>query len=367
MEDPGLNFIVGNSDDYHAKAVRWALLKAGRPAVIWDGIGSSKEDGISLWSDSDGASVRIGGTTINRLNSVWYRRPLPYRLDPRISQDAKSFVEVELKEAYVSTAAVLNERASFIVGRIENRVPSAKGHQLLVAQKCGFRTPRTIISNQYDQVIDFARRHKRLAVKHFAPHYWLRRDGSSSRYVQTSLVEDSASFKRESIQATPCIYQEFLEKQYELRVTIIGDRIYAAKIGSRSGAGFVDWRFEAFSGDFQMTPHQLDETTEARILALMKQLGIHYGCMDLIVTPDDELYFLEVNPGGQFLFVEDALPEYDLLRSFVSMLAAGCTSYDLLDVAGLSVQAYEQSAEFIATKGSDEKVDTRQKFLTMVA
>ncbi|SEM58286.1 hypothetical protein SAMN05428989_4111 [Pseudoxanthomonas sp. GM95] len=367
MEDPGLNFIIGNSDDYHANAVLWALLRAGRQASIWDGIGSSAEDGISLWSDSDGASVRIGDVTVNRVNSVWYRRPVPYRVNPQISQDAKPFVETELKEAYVSAAAVLNERASFIVGKIENRVPSAKGYQLLVAQKCGFKTPRTIISNQYDQIMEFASGHDRLAVKHFAPHYWLRRDGSSSRYVQTSLVESLASFNRDSIEATPCIYQEFIDKQYELRVTIIGDRIYAAKIDSRSGAGFVDWRFEAFSEDFQMKPHQLDQTTEARILAVMKQLGLHYGCMDLIVTPDNQLYFLEVNPGGQFLFVEDALPQYELLRSFASMLAAGRSSYDLLDAADLSVQAYEQSPEFLAKKGSDEKVDTRYKFITMVA
>ncbi|MBB3815199.1 hypothetical protein FHY13_003584 [Xanthomonas arboricola] len=109
-----------------------------------------------------------------------------------------------------------------------------------------------------------------------------------------------------------------------------------------------------------MKPHRLDERTEARILILMKQLGIHYGCTDLIVTPDDEIYFLGANPGGQFLFVEDALHEYELLRCFASMLTAGSTRHELLDASDLSVPAYEQSPEFLATKGSDEKVDTRQ-------
>jgi glutathione synthase/RimK-type ligase-like ATP-grasp enzyme len=54
----------------------------------------------------------------------------------------------------------------------------------------------------------------------------------------------------------------------------------------------------------------------------MRRLGLEYGAIDLRLTPDGEYVFFEVNPAGQFLFVEHAcgLP---ISAALAARLAAG--------------------------------------------
>src|SRR6267378_1479094 len=49
-------------------------------------------------------------------------------------------------------------------------------------------------------------------------------------------------------------------------------------------------------------------------------LGLAFGCIDLIVTPEGEHIFLEVNEMGQFLWVEQDEPRSELLRCFATLL-----------------------------------------------
>ena len=44
----------------------------------------------------------------------------------------------------------------------------------------------------------------------------------------------------------------------------------------------------------------------AALLALRRRLGLWYGAIDLRRAPDGEFVFLEINPAGQWLFVEYA-------------------------------------------------------------
>jgi hypothetical protein len=53
-------------------------------------------------------------------------------------------------------------------------------------------------------------------------------------------------------------------------------------------------------------PYDLPAPTAEGLLALMRRLGLEYGAVDFRVTPEGEHVFLEVNPAGQFLFIENA-------------------------------------------------------------
>ncbi|KAG9585819.1 hypothetical protein KCV01_g13671, partial [Aureobasidium melanogenum] len=198
-----------------------------------------------------------------------------------------------------------------------------------------------------------------MAVKHFSPHYWMYLGDGGARYVQTSLVSDITRFNRKSIELAPCIYQEYVEKAFELRVTVIGERIFAAKIEDGAGGTFVDWRYETGRPNFRMTATELDASVQDLIHELVRRLGLSFGCLDFIVDPDGELYFLEINPNGQFLFLEDFVPELRLLEAMTSMLATGSTRYDMLGIDGLDLGSFDKTPECKVLDTAEKRLDRK--------
>jgi glutathione synthase/RimK-type ligase-like ATP-grasp enzyme len=99
-------------------------------------------------------------------------------------------------------------------------------------------------------------------------------------------------------------FQEYMEKAFELRVTVIGQTTLTVAIDSQAHpSSRVDWR--AGYATLQYRPFTLPVTVEQQCLAITRTLGLTYGAIDLIVTPDDEYVFLEINPGGQYEWLEE--------------------------------------------------------------
>jgi hypothetical protein len=92
----------------------------------------------------------------------------------------------------------------------------------------------------------------------------------------------------------PALFQELIDARLDIRVTAIGDTLYAAEIDSKSGASPLDWRFD-YTVPFR--EHTLNLETSARLIALMRCLNLVYAAMDLCLTPDG------VNPNGHYLFI----------------------------------------------------------------
>ncbi len=121
-------------------------------------------------------------------------------------------------------------------------------------------------------------------------------------------------------QLFPGIFQEQISKKYELRVTCFGDYIVGAKLKTSKNQELVDdWRALA-TEQVHVEPYILPERLKQQIRFLMRELGIVFGCLDFIVTPDDDYIFLEVNEQGQFLFLEDCCEDLPMLDTFVCFL-----------------------------------------------
>jgi glutathione synthase/RimK-type ligase-like ATP-grasp enzyme len=115
-------------------------------------------------------------------------------------------------------------------------------------------------------------------------------------------------------------------KDYELRVTVMGEHVLAVKIRSQETTeGRLDWR-RAYDG-LAMEPYSLSPAVADHCRQLVRRLGLVFGCLDFIVTPAGEYVFLEVNEMGQFLFVEryTGLP---LLDAFCEFLLQGRVDFD---------------------------------------
>lgn len=100
---------------------------------------------------------------------------------------------------------------------------------------------------------------------------------------------------------TPCIYQQYIKKKHELRITVVGEEVFAAAVNSQDFEETkIDWRRENL--EFYKT--SIPKHIEVKCIEIVKKLGLHFGAIDLILDKDDNYVFLEVNPNGQWAWIE---------------------------------------------------------------
>jgi len=105
----------------------------------------------------------------------------------------------------------------------------------------------------------------------------------------------------EKYDVTPCIFQQEIKKKLELRVTVIGKEVFCAQVDSqKSMESRTDWRREKNKFESFNLPIDVAEMC----VSLVEKLGLRFGAIDLILTPDDSFVFLEINPNGQWVWIE---------------------------------------------------------------
>ena len=103
----------------------------------------------------------------------------------------------------------------------------------------------------------------------------------------------------------PVTFQELLPKSLELRVTVVGRQVMSAALDSQSSARAAhDWRRDGLRMIQDWRPYQLPPEVEEKILRLMDYFSLNYGAIDIILTPDGRHVFLELNPSGEFFWLE---------------------------------------------------------------
>jgi glutathione synthase/RimK-type ligase-like ATP-grasp enzyme len=126
----------------------------------------------------------------------------------------------------------------------------------------------------------------------------------------------------ETLTQCPCQFQEYVPKEFEFRVIVVGCRVFAIEIHSQQSEKTKhDWRHY----DFDKVAHRVHELPDGvrnQCLALVKALNIRFGAIDMIVTPNHEYVFLEINPTGQYQWLE-ALTGLPITESIVDLLING--------------------------------------------
>jgi glutathione synthase/RimK-type ligase-like ATP-grasp enzyme len=184
--------------------------------------------------------------------------------------------------------------------------------------------PDTLFSNDPRAIRRFMReRGGQIIYKPLLGAGWS--DGETTWACHTVALTEGDLVEDRLLALVPGIYQELVLKAYELRVTMIGERPFAAKIHSQATEhGRVDWRRSY--GELSMEPIDIDPALTRQCTALMEALGLVFGCFDFIVTPEGETIFLEVNQMGQFLFIEQ-YTKLPLLDAFAELLLQGRPDY----------------------------------------
>ena len=189
-----------------------------------------------------------------------------------------------------------------------NRRADNKLNQLRLAKSLGLSVPKTITSNDPKTIKTFARElgSKPMVYKTLCSPF-VKETKKTYASVYTTPIELTA----EILQATkpvPCLIQEYVDKAYELRITVIGEQVFAVRIFSQDyPSTSVDWRRDQHKIQLRQELIELDSSLRHFCVEIVKRLDLIFGAIDIIITLEDQPVFLEINPNGQWAWIEYTL------------------------------------------------------------
>ena len=249
----------------------------------------------TIWDKPKGVKLNILS-----YRSVYYRRPeIPIIDGKDVSQEEKQFIRFEIRQTLEGLYKILRD-AYWIsdvdsIRRAENKI-----FQQILAKEIGFRIVEGVVTNVEEHFKSFVRDNKNDCI--VKPIFsgqigW----PEIKKVVYTNKLIEIPS--RKQIEFCPSYIQKRIEKKYDVRVTIIEDEVFAARIFSQNNIETrIDWRV----GD-NVLHHEiicLPEILIKQCKELIRRLNLRFGAIDFIETLEGDFIFLEINPNGQWAWIE---------------------------------------------------------------
>jgi MvdD family ATP-grasp ribosomal peptide maturase len=258
--------------------------------------GAGDEERLTLTNDE-------GVFDLREVTAIWHRRlnygaRLPQTLD-------KQLRHASLTETRAAADGLLASLKAFRLDSVQHiRHAENKQLQLRVAREVGLDTPRTLTTNDPAAVGAFAESCGGGMVTKMLSSFAVY-EGGRQLVVFTNPVRPEDLADLSGLSLCPATFQEAVPKALELRATVVGERVMTASIASQSSERAAnDWRRDGLRMIEDWRPYELPRAVEEKILRLMDYFALNYGAVDLIVTPDGRHVFLEVNPVGEFFWLE---------------------------------------------------------------
>lgn len=308
--------ILSNRDDVHALAVERHLLNSGEQPVFW-----TADDLLRNWHldlsfsveriacELTAAAGSSGEAGVNRINmlglkSIWCRRPAHVQSPTLPEPWMQSLVKNECNRALEAMYRFLDCR--WINPPAAEHNALFKLNQLVKARECGLQIPDTLVTNNPESARKFYDRWKGRVIYKLIDEasHMLFPIFESPSTLPTTLMHDSDFAHLDQVKYSLHLFQQFIQKTCDVRITVVGEKIFAAAIDSQKGEGKVDFRMDY---SVPMSVHKLPGAVQDGILKLMNKLGLVFGAFDFCLDEQNNHYFLEVNPAGQWLWMEDSL------------------------------------------------------------
>lgn len=300
IADNGI-LLITERRDLSADLIIAGLARQGAKYVRWNGEDFPLSSTLAWDPQQTDVSLGIGSEhlSLDAFKSVWYRRT------PRPNLES-------MKEASFADF-ICRETSSFLHGIFENsRLPwmnrpsqvqraENKLTQLVLARELGFSAPRTIVTNDPLAARSFVSTVPRTIVKSLTGGT-INDDGTDFAFF-THPVSTDDLMSESTIQAAPCIFQERISKGFDIRVTVVGAALFATKIVTTEDDE-VDWR-AVDRRALRYHAHRIPEGLGQRCRLMLRRLGLTYGCLDFVLTTAGEYVFLEVNPSGQWGWIDE--------------------------------------------------------------
>lgn len=261
-----------------------------------------------------------GGQKLNLqcITGIWYRRPVtPATPAGVVSAQAIQYSMEEGDYFLRSLWKLLGDR-KWVSTPHSIKYANSKLHQLRVARELGFKIPKSLATTDPDAVRRFYNEcNGKIIIKPFATN--VLEYGTEIAVMYTSRVTEEDMAHVDQVRKAISFFQEEVEKHHEIRVTVIGDDVFVARIDSQSDERReLDWRrtsTEKAQWQVDDAPYWLKHTCR-KMVALY---NLSYGAFDFAVTDSGEYVFFELNPNGQWAWQELELG-YPMTKSLAKAL-----------------------------------------------
>ncbi len=322
LYEPSVNAVV---QELERSGIHWARFNTESFPLLSAG-------GVSISGRKLETSLVINNSEIDigDVNAVWFRRMSKWILPSNLSGHELEFAENECR-AFVQGLFFLLEDATWTNDPDSERRASNKIGQLKTAASLGFSVPKTLITNSPSKVrkfvdenpgelifkplsgfssrgSDFSREFLVAYGSELKHSINIRPEVASVPIVFAKVLTQEHLKNLDAIVFSPTIFQERVPKRLEVRVTVVADEIFAAEIHSQEHEETsVDFRRMNILGTGKIPTHRIHSlplTVQTMLIEYMRITGLSFACFDLILKPDGEYIFLEVNPNGQWLWIE---------------------------------------------------------------
>lgn len=239
---------------------------------------------------------------LSSVNGAYYRKP---KLPDCSSIDFPEFARKELAETLTALWSVVPSQ-NWLNHPSRLKIAGNKFAQLTKAQALGFSIPDTLIETRSREIVSFAGKNQNHVVTKSMSMGSL--DPAGSRIVFTSIItNDDLAMFAEKCSLVPLLVQQRIAKLADIRITVVGEKVFAVAIYPKSEC--VDWRLDHINAQNGLHHEsvRIPSDIQNRCIELTTSLGLRFSCIDLLLGRDETYYFLEVNPNGNWAWLESRL------------------------------------------------------------
>ncbi len=292
-EDVTVDFIVSQLNYYKAEFYRMNTEEIGHSLFIT----------IDPTNNIANLYDKTFDTHIDLLNfdSVYYRRPQVPAPPVETSYNEKVFFNNEYMVLFDGIYYLLKDK-KWLNHPINIRNAENKVKQQAIASTLGFKTPNSIITNYVQSVKQYIDISNNIIFKPLKCGF-IGEGSETSSILYTSKVDKMFLSNIDRIKPMPVYFQNEIIKAHDIRVTTIDQDIFACAIDSQNNnESKLDWRAAK-----DLLPHskiELPNDIKKKIHSLMQEYHLNFSAIDLILSTENEYYFLEINPNGQWAWIE---------------------------------------------------------------
>ncbi|WOX11138.1 ATP-grasp ribosomal peptide maturase [Streptomyces sp. N50] len=285
LDDPTADFVIAELHDRGVPVVRFD--SGDFPAALSC---SASIGGSDVWRGSVQTPSRCA--ELDSVRAMYYRRPSGFAF-PHLDRQDERFAAAQ---ARYGLGGILTSLPGCLYVNHPNRIGDAeyKPVGLAAAAEVGFVLPPTLITNVPDDARAFLKEHGPAIFKPLSvPLYVV--DGKAQTVPVTEVTVDEID---DSVTGTMHLFQKRVDKVADIRVTVIGEHIFAVRIDS----GLLDWRTDYSTHTY--TPVTPPPEVERAMRAYLRHFGLVFGAFDFALTEPGEWVFIECNPSGQWAWME---------------------------------------------------------------
>lgn len=300
--------IITNKDDPHVDYVLPKMEGFGLVVHRLNTEDISNSFNISLVpGDSQKSHINFfinGILSLSEISGVWYRRPI----QPKLDETQKKFRDVvknEILHTFQGLYSNLEKDCLWVNYPFAVRQAENKIYQLRLANQMRFLTPKSCITQDPQIALDFIKNCSSGSIVKTLSGEVVTDDDGTTKAAYTHLLNKKDLDNLSEIKNCPTFFQEYITKDVELRITVIGAQAFAIAINTQAdNEAQNDWRRGIISGKLAYSLYDLPEDVERFCIMLTKSLGLNFGAIDMIKNTRGEYVFLEINPNGQWLWLE---------------------------------------------------------------